>query len=161
MLFKVFFYRFSSSNVEISFQPLYFASFVQIFAKFDSSLPQLALIVVITVRRLIADKKFIAGTGFVPGCKISGNTKPVVESKIREASTRARISNVKKLLTGALLNSIGDADDDKNNSNVVPISQIGGCRDLVVDVGIVKILTETGIDRPKIVDYKAYGAETA
>lgn len=98
---------------------------------------------------MIVDRRFTAGAGFVPGCRVDSNIKMVFKSKIVKALTGARVGNTEKLLTEALLSRVEDADDDTNNSNALPISQIGDSTNLVVDGKILKVLTRTKVDDSK------------
>ena len=83
--------------------------------------------------------------GLVPVCGVGSCKIAVVEDKIVEASTGAWVGGAKEVLTGASPGGVGDADDNANDSGAVPVGRVGGGTDLVVDGGIVKVLTRTGV----------------
>ena len=83
--------------------------------------------------------------GLIPVCRVGSCKTAVVEDKIIEASTGAWVDSAKKVLTGVLLGRVGDTDNKANNSGAVRIGWVGGGTDLVVDGGIVKVLTRTGV----------------
>lgn len=75
------------------------------------------LVIVITIEKLIANRKFNVDTGSVLVCGITGNNKIIVKSNIVEASTRAGVGDVKELLIEALLGRIKDANNTANNTD--------------------------------------------
>ena len=84
--------------------------------------------------------------GLVPICGVSSCKITVVEDKIVEASTGAWVGSAKEVLTRASLGRVGDIDDNANNSGAVPVGRVGGGTNLVVNGGIVKVLTGIGVD---------------
>lgn len=75
----------------------------------------------------------------------------VVENKMVDASIEAWISNIKKVLIRALPSGVDGTNNNVNNFSVMLVNWVSSNIDLVINSGIVKILTETGIvDAKKI-----------
>ena len=84
--------------------------------------------------------------GFVSVYRVGSYKIAVVEDRIIELSTEVRVGGAKKVVTGALPNRVGNADDNVNNSGTMPISWLDGGTNLLVDSGIVKLLTKTRVE---------------
>lgn len=82
---------------------------------------------------------YTVGVGFVPVCEVGSGTKVGVEGKIVEALTGAWVDDAEEVLTEVLPGGVSDANDNANDSNIVPVGQINNGIELVVDSGIVKV----------------------
>ncbi len=92
---------------------------------------------------------YTAGVGPMPVCGVSGGIKVKVEGKIVEATTKAGVGDTEKVLTEASSDEVGDADDNANDSGALSIGRVGDGTKLVVDGGIVKVFTRTGVGDAK------------
>ena len=88
-------------------------------------------------------------------CRVSSYKIAIIEDKIVEVSTEAWVGSTKKVLTGASLDRVDDADDNANDFGAVPIGRVRGDTNLVVDGGIVKVLTGTGVSNAEKILTKA------
>lgn len=69
----------------------------------------------------------------------------MIEGRILKTLTRFWVSNAKEALTRALPSGVDDAGDNSTNADIMLVSQISISIELVVDSGVVKVLTGIGI----------------
>lgn len=76
-------------------------------------------------------------------CRVDRSIKGEVKSKIIEASIKATVDDTKKILTRALPGGVGNADNNVNNFDIMPICWVRVSIKMVVDSKIVETLTRT------------------
>ena len=94
-------------------------------------------------------------------CRGGGYKITVVKDKIVEASIGACVNSAKKVLTRALPDEVSNANNNVNNSDIMSVGWVSSGIDLVINSKIVKLLTETKVDGPKVVNSEVCGAGAA
>lgn len=87
-----------------------------IFTKFDNFLPCPGLIIVIAIDKLIANRGLNIDVNFIIVCKVNGNIKVEVKSKIMKTSIKDEVYNINKILIGIFFSEIEDVVDNINSA---------------------------------------------